>query len=179
MTVLSDGEIAWEVAYGDMKIDPYDESRLQPASYDVILDDEFYVLRRGIPREFDLDEGIPEKLLQYHQAESVVIPPGSFALASSLARFKLPDNVTLSVEPRSSAARNGLVTDGWGDPGWDGHITIELYNQTQHGMRVHAGSSYCQFVFERTGRKACSPYDGRYQGQSGVSRAIQDASRKT
>lgn len=192
MTVLSDVEIARAVHYGELGIDPYDETRLQPASYDVTLADEFIVFD---PVRF-VDESdpfnavtkptpvvdplggidqLPDDAWEVVEADSITVDPGGFALGTTVQNVDIPADMTVSVEPRSSAARFGLVTDGWVDPGFPGDITIEISNTGPFPMEVRAGESYTQLVFERTGEPAGIPYDqmetAKYVDQDGVTGA--------
>ena len=100
--------------------------------------------------------------------EQIVIPPHSFLLASTRERIRLPDDVTAFVEGRSSIGRIGLFIQnaGWVDPGFEGNLTLELYNANRLPIRLQTGRRICQLVFARMDCAAQAPYRGKYQGQS-------------
>jgi dCTP deaminase len=80
---------------------------------------------------------------------------------------RLPDNLTAFVEGRSSIGRIGLFIQnaGWVDPGFEGQITLELYNANSLPIRLQAGRRICQLVFCRMDQASDAPYRGKYQGQ--------------
>jgi len=79
----------------------------------------------------------------------------------------LPDNLTAFVEGRSSIGRMGLFIQnaGWVDPGFEGEITLELYNANQLPIRLRSGRRICQLVLAQMDQGAQYPYKGKYQGQ--------------
>jgi len=99
--------------------------------------------------------------------DSITIPPHSFLLATTLESVKLPDNLTAFVEGRSSIGRIGLFIQnaGWVDPGFEGQITLELYNANSLPIRLEAGRRICQLVFCKMDQVASVPYRGKYQNQ--------------
>lgn len=185
MTVLEDGSLLFEEQYGDLSIEPIDDDRIGPASYDVLLGDEFIRFRpkssmmtRPDKTIIDLDEGIsslPDWAYDKFKADSIVISPGEMVLGTTVEWFSMPDNLVGTVEPRSSAARNSLATDGFIDPGFEGRVTLELANVGRVPVKAHAGSSYAQIVFHETKWGSKRPYgsgeNNKYQGQSGVTGA--------
>jgi dCTP deaminase len=92
---------------------------------------------------------------------------------------KLPDDLTSFVEGRSSIGRMGLFIQnaGWVDPGFEGQITLELYNANSLPIRLEAGRRICQLVFCKMDQVAENPYRGKYQGQRGTtgSRVFKDS----
>ena len=82
----------------------------------------------------------------------------------------LPDNITAFVEGRSSLGRMGLFIQnaGWVDPGFQGEITLELYNANRCAIELKAGRRIGQLVFARMDNAALRPYNGKYQGQRGA-----------
>lgn len=107
--------------------------------------------------------------IQYREIEgpAITIPPHSFLLATTMESVKLPHNLTAFVEGRSSIGRIGLFIQnaGWVDPGFEGQITLELYNANSLPIRLEAGRRICQLVFCRMDQAADAPYQGKYQGQ--------------
>lgn len=162
--ILSDGDIRQRLAQGDLQIDPLDDEQVQPASVDLRLSDHFLKVDENRQEAIRLEgEVVYEDL---HQ-ERIVIPPHSFLLATSLERIRLPDDLTAFVEGRSSIGRIGLFIQnaGWVDPGFDGTLTLELYNANRLPIRLQAGRRICQLVFARMAQAAEQPYRGKYQGQ--------------
>lgn len=171
VSVLSDTDITFEILRDALVIEPFEPALVGPASYDVTLADEFVYVSDHAGPVVDLDAGLPEGAEWLTvEADSVIIPPNDMVLARTREWFALPNDMTASVEPRSTAARMGLVTDGWIDPGFEGTIMVEFSNTTRKPMKIRAGGSYCQFVFERTETPATVGYGDRtgskYQGQN-------------
>lgn len=112
-------------------------------------------------------EAAPEKV----NAPSCVIPPHGFALAHTVERFRMPPDVFAICLGKSTYARCGLIVNVTPlEPGWEGHVTLELVNPTPMPLRVHAGMGICQFLFARVERPTTTYADraGKYQGQTGI-----------
>lgn len=172
--ILSDRDIGQEVGYGDLEIEPYNGENLQPASYDLTLADEF--IEYDKPAEYtiiDLDEGIDE-YGQAVEADTYILDPGEFVLASTVERVSLPPHIAGEVKGRSSVGRLGVIphTAGFVDPGFEGEITLEFVNHGEYPVALEAGMRCCQLVFKETAQPAAKPYgeksDSKYQGQEGV-----------
>lgn len=200
MTVLPDHEIAHAVHYGDLDIDPYDESNLQPASYDITLGDEWEVPVQASPGNLPitLEEGIPDSARCVYQSDEFVLnsiqnpeAPGSeadsgpFVLGYIEETISVPDNMTAEVRGRSSIGRLGIVphTAGWGDPGFSGQLTLELYNLSPNPVQLESGTRIAQVIFKRMNSSASTPYgaknDQKYQGQTGVTESRIEEDTKT
>lgn len=103
-----------------------------------------------------------------------IIPPHGFVLARTVERFKMPDDVMAICVGKSTYARNGLIVNVTPlEPGWEGHVTLELSNTTDLPSVVYVGEGICQFVFFR-GERPSVTYatreggPGKYQGQVGI-----------
>ena len=146
-------------------VDPISESQIQPASIDLTLGNHFLKVDENAVDHITLDEE-----LQYLDlfTNEIVIPPLSFLLAVTRERVKLPNNLTAFVEGRSSIGRIGLFIQnaGWVDPGFDGTITLELFNANRLPIRLRSGRRICQIVFSQLDRTTDRPYQGKYQHQS-------------
>jgi dCTP deaminase len=107
--------------------------------------------------------------VQYEKStgESFVVPAHGFVLATTREYIRLPHTLTAFVEGRSSVGRLGLFIQnaGWVDPGFEGSITLELYNANHAPMRIEAGRRICQLVIAQADRPVERPYCGKYQGQ--------------
>jgi dCTP deaminase len=105
---------------------------------------------------------------------AVHIPPHGFVLARTVEYFKIPDDVFVICLGKSTYARNGLIVNVTPlEPGWEGHVTLELSNTTNLPSVVYVGEGIAQFVFFRGERPAVSYGDrnGKYQGQRNVTLA--------
>ena len=103
-----------------------------------------------------------------------IIPPNSFALASSLEYFKMPRNVTGLVTAKSSYARCGLGTPPTVlEAGWSGNLVLEFSNHTSNQIRLYANSGAAQILFFQGEQPEVSYADrnGKYQGQTGITLA--------
>ena len=165
--VLSDGEIIGLLEEGSLCIEPLEQEQIQPASVDIRLGNMFSIIE-------DLPTGVIdlENEIQYRTMETdrYVLLPGQFVLATTKEYIALPDNLTAFVEGRSSLGRMGLFIQnaGWVDPGFQGEITLELFNANRYAIELQAGHRLGQLVFARMGEDALHPYCGKYQGQKGA-----------
>lgn len=99
-------------------------------------------------------------------AESFVLWPKQFRLASTIERFNVPDDLTFKVEDKSSWARRGLsLFNTTAEPGWRGWLTLELVNHSWRPIRFVAGMPIAQIVFHKLDGPTAQPYAGRYQDQ--------------
>jgi dCTP deaminase len=138
--------------------------QIQPASVDLRLGKHFLKVDENDIPFIDLEH--PANYVAMEK-EEIILPPHSFILATTMEYIKLPDNLTAFVEGRSSIGRMGLFIQnaGWVDPGFEGEITLELYNANQLPIKLKAGRRICQLVFAQLDQHALYPYKGKYQGQ--------------
>ena len=162
--ILSDVTLKSMLNSGELVVDPLTEKQIQPASIDVRLSNHFLKVDENRLEVIRLDKEVSyEEITQ----SEIVIPPNSFLLATTREYICLPDDVTAFVEGRSSIGRIGLFIQnaGWVDPGFEGMITLELYNANRLPIRLQAGRRICQLVFARMDQTTPNPYRGKYQGQ--------------
>ena len=162
--ILSDKTIHQYLKEGRLVIEPLDEMQIQPGSIDFRLGNHYLKIAEHRTSSLDLiHKPEYEEIIQ----DEVVIPPHSFLLATTREYLKLPDDLTAFVEGRSSIGRLGLFiqNSGWVDPGFEGEITIELYNANILPIKLISGVRICQLVFAKLDQKADNPYRGKYQGQ--------------
>ena len=175
--VLSDRTIRRLIAESRIGIDPYEPDLMQPSSLDVRVDRYFRVFRNSRYPYIDVkveQEGLTE-LLEVEGAEAFVLHPGEFVLGSTLERVTLPDDLVARLEGKSSLGRLGLLihsTAGFIDPGWDGHVTLELSNVANLPITIYAGMKIGQLSFVQLSEPAERPYGSagigsKYQGQRG------------
>ncbi len=175
--IVSDKSLKVLMDAGQLCISPMEEHQIQPASVDIRIGDSFCEMQTtqsGDPIEMN-------SKVEYNMIHTnrYVIGPGEFVLATTMEYFKLPDNLTAFVEGRSSIGRLGLFIQnaGWVDPGFEGEITLELFNASVNSIVLETGRRVGQMVFAQLDRDAENPYRGKYQGQRGAvgSRIDQDS----
>jgi dCTP deaminase len=99
-------------------------------------------------------------------AQSITLRPGAFALASTIERFEIPNDVAAFVLDKSSWARKGLsLFNTVLEPGWRGYLTLELSNQSGREITISDGSPIAQIMFQQLLEATELPYTGKYQGQ--------------
>ncbi len=162
--ILSDKTLREFLDKKKLIIEPLDEIQLQPASIDLRLGTHY--LKVAEQRSAMLDLVTKPEYEEIIQKE-VIIPAHAFLLATTREYVKLPDDLTAFVEGRSSIGRLGLFiqNSGWVDPGFEGEITIELYNANSLPIKLKSGMRICQLVFAQLDQNALNPYRGKYQGQ--------------
>ncbi len=162
--ILSDTTLKKMLQSGELLVEPITPEQIQPASIDLRLSDHFLKVNENTLEVIRLDSEMQYEEL--HQNE-IVIPPHSFLLATTREYIRLPNDLTAFVEGRSSIGRIGLFIQnaGWVDPGFEGTITLELYNANRLPIRLQEGRRICQLVFARMDQVADRPYQGKYQYQ--------------
>lgn len=162
--ILSDKTLRQLIDSGELGVSPINEESIQPASIDCRLGDDFLVVEDRQMQIIDLSSEIIYRKIQ---GPTITIPPHSFLLATTMEFIKLPNDLTAFVEGRSSIGRMGLFIQnaGWVDPGFEGQITLELYNANSLPIRLESGRRICQLVFCSMDQAANAPYHGKYQGQ--------------
>ncbi|MCB0379349.1 MAG: dCTP deaminase [Bdellovibrionales bacterium] len=163
--ILSDGGLKKLIDEGQLVVDPLTPESIQPASIDCRLGDHFLVVEQHDMKTISMSQEIKYREVV---ADRIVIAPHSFLLATTMEYIKLPNNMVSFVEGRSSIGRMGLFIQnaGWVDPGFEGRITLELYNANSLPIELEAGRRICQLVFGLMDDEALSPYQGKYQGQT-------------
>lgn len=177
VTLLSDRDIRAELDSGRIALDPYDPSLIQPASVDVCLDRYFRLFDNHKYPVIDpsLDQPELTRFVEAAPGEPFVLHPGEFVLASTHELVTLPDDVAARLEGKSSLGRLGLLTHstaGFIDPGFSGHVTLELSNVATLPITLWPGMKIGQLCFFRLSSAALNPYGSqatgnRYQGQQG------------
>ena len=175
--LLSDGDLRKEIDAGRLVLDPWDEAMLQPSSIDVRLDRYFRVFDNSRYTHIDPMQQQDEltSLVQPDGEEPFVLHPGEFVLGSTYESVSLPDDLAGRLEGKSSLGRLGLLTHstaGFIDPGFGGHITLELSNVANLPIKLWPGMKIGQLCIFRLSSPAEHPYGSavygsRYQGQRG------------
>lgn len=161
--ILTGKTILEKLENRQLNIEPIAKSQVQPASVDLRLGTHFLMVNEHITPLILLDK--PTEYREVNQ-DVIIIPPHSFILGTTLEYINLPNNITAFVEGRSSIGRLGLFIQnaGWVDPGFQGHITLELYNANSVPIQLKAGRRICQLVLASLDKEA-TPYLGKYCGQ--------------
>lgn len=175
--VLSDKTISRFLNEGRIGIDPYEDDLLQPSSVDVRVDRYFRVFRNARYPYINVKEPMDDltELVEVDGDEAFILHPGEFVLGSTLERITLPNDLVARLEGKSSLGRLGLLihsTAGFIDPGWDGHVTLELSNVANLPITIFYGMKIGQLSFVQLSEPAENPYGAagigsKYQGQSG------------
>lgn len=175
--LLSDRDIRAEIQSGRVGLDPFEESMIQPSSVDVRLDRFFRVFENH--RYPFIDPAVEQPDLTREVStdgdEPFILHPGEFVLASTFEVITLPDDIAGRLEGKSSLGRLGLLTHstaGFIDPGFSGHITLELSNVANLPVTLHPGMKIGQLCLFQLSSPAEHPYGSakygsRYQGQRG------------
>ena len=175
--VLSDGAIRRLIEAGSIGIDPYEPALLQPSSLDVRVDRLFRVFRNSRHPYIDVKQAQEDltELVEVEGDEPFILHPGEFVLGSTLERVTLPNDLVARLEGKSSLGRLGLLihsTAGFIDPGWDGHVTLELSNVANLPITIYPEMKIGQLSFVQMSEAAEKPYGSgglgsKYQGQRG------------
>jgi dCTP deaminase len=175
--LLSDRDIRREVEAGRVDVDPFDAQMVQPSSIDVRLDRMFRVFENHKYPFIDPSVEQPELTREVHSQgdEPFILHPGEFVLASTYEVITLPDDIAGRLEGKSSLGRLGLLrhsTAGFIDPGFSGHVTLELSNVATLPIKLWPGMKIGQLCLFRLESAAEHPYGSqvygsRYQGQRG------------
>lgn len=144
---------------------------LSSYGYDVRIADEYKIftnLNSTIvdPKNFD-----PKSFFDF-KGEVCIIPPNSFALGRTVEYFKIPRKVMTICVGKSTYARCGIITNVTPlEPGWEGHVTLEISNTTPLPARIYSGEGIAQILFFESDEECLISYadkKGKYQSQLGV-----------
>jgi dCTP deaminase len=175
--ILSDRSIREALETGRLAIDPFDPQNIQPSSVDLRLDRYFRVFRNHTQRVIDVKENQEDltELVEIADNNPFILHPGEFVLGSTAERVSLGNDLVARIEGKSSLGRLGLLihsTAGFIDPGFDGHITLELSNVANLPITLYADMRIGQVSFLNMTTPADNPYGSsavgsKYQGQRG------------
>ena len=179
MSVQSDKWII-KMSKRNSMISPFQDSQIRDNKisygvssygYDARVSDEFKIftnVNSGIvdPKVFKKESFVTKK------GKECIIPPNSFALASTIEYFKIPENVLVICLGKSTYARCGIIVNVTPlEPGWEGHVTLEFSNTTPLPAKIYANEGVAQFVFIKGNEKPLVSYakrKGKYMKQKGV-----------
>ncbi|MCC9197032.1 dCTP deaminase [Arthrobacter sp. zg-Y820] len=180
--LISDRDIRTEIADKRIVLDPYEPGMVQPSSVDVRIDRFFRLFDNHKYAHIDpsLDQPDLTRLVEVDPDEPFILHPGEFVLGSTYETVTLPDDIAARLEGKSSLGRLGLLTHstaGFIDPGFSGHVTLELSNMATLPIKLWPGSKIGQLCFFRLTSPAefaygSGQYGNRYQGQRGPTASL-------
>ena len=175
--ILSDRSLREQIAAGRIVIEPFDQRCIQPSSIDVKIGNLFRVFRNHTSAVIDVKEDMEDltELIAIPEDGVFMLHPGEFVLGSTFERVAVPTDLVARIEGKSSLGRLGLIihsTAGFIDPGFDGHITLELTNIATLPITLYPGMKIGQISFVQMTTPADQPYGSgargsKYQGQRG------------
>lgn len=162
--ILGDEEIIEEMVARDL-VEGASCKQINPASINLRLGRTFLIPKRK-EECIHLGDEVEYERFELANEDEFVLNPGQFALATTEEEVNLPGNIAAFVQGRSSIGRIGLTTQnaGFVDPGFHGHITLELVNENPNPIALRCGYPVVQLVFFET-YSVSHPYDGKYNGQ--------------
>ena len=158
--ILSDRDIIERQSFNPAFIRPFNFEQVQPASYDLTLDNELII-----------------NDLKYKDIELYILRPGTFVLGSTVEKVTIPVDLLGRVDGKSTLARKGVMihfTAGYIDPGFCGNITLEIINLGHEAVELEYGMSIAQISYDIMYSIPMLSYgkrDNHYQNQSGVTPA--------
>lgn len=175
--LLSDRDIREALSSGRVRLDPLDEGMIQPSSIDVRLDRYFRLFDNHRYEVIDpaVEQAELTRFIEVPRGEAFILHPGEFVLGATFERVGLPEDIAARLEGKSSLGRLGLLTHstaGFVDPGFTGHVTLELSNMATLPIKLWPGMKIGQLCFFRLSSAAEHPYGSagtgsHYQGQRG------------
>ena len=175
--LLSDRDLVAEVKAGQLRLEPFEPALVQPSSIDVRLDRWFRTFNNHLYTHIDpsIEQDELTTAVEVDDGQPFVLHPGEFVLASTLEVISLGDELAARIEGKSSLGRLSLLTHstaGFIDPGFSGHVTLELSNVATLPIKLWPGMKIGQLCVFRLSSPAEHPYGSaiygsRYQGQRG------------
>ena len=174
--MLPDHELTAAIKDGLLGVDPFEPELIQPSSIDVRLDRRFRVFNNQSHTHIDPSKQQDDLTTLIEVKDGpFVLHPGEFVLASTLEVITLPADLAARLEGKSSLGRLGLLTHstaGFIDPGFSGHVTLELSNVANLPITLWPGMKIGQLCVFRLTSPAEHPYGAganfsRYQDQRG------------
>jgi dCTP deaminase len=175
--ILSDRSLREAIAAGRLVVEPLDDDAIQPSSIDVRLDNRFRVFYTARHPYIDVKAPMEDltELVEVKPDDAFILHPGEFVLGSTLEQVGIPPDLAARLEGKSSLGRLGLMTHstaGFLDPGFSGHVTLELSNVANLPITLYPGMRIGQIAVFQLTTAAERPYGSRgvgskYQGQRG------------
>lgn len=194
--ILPDTKIKEYIKSGRIVVEPFDEKLVGPASLDVRLGFKFRIFRPERTEIIDIrsyreslisGEDRPDRVVRHYTYSELVelkspdtyfvIHPGEFVLASIYEYVKLPKDIAAVLHGRSSFARLGLLlhtSAGWVDPGYAGHLTLEIYNVNSVPIKLYPLTPIANLIFISVEgvEKSYGERGGKYYNEEGASPSL-------
>jgi dCTP deaminase len=168
--ILSDFDLTWYLKSGRLVIVPYDEEIVRENGIDLRIGGEIAKLK-SLNKVFDTRNVTEEQVSEFYEvlkSDEFVIYPNERVLLTTLEYIKLPNDIMGFVELRSSFARLGLtIPPTIIDAGFEGNVTLEVHGST-FPIKLYKGQRFAHVIFSKTLNPVLRPYQGKYQGQRGV-----------
>ena len=167
MSVIAQSELERLLKEGVIKVEPFSMDQVGPGSIDLHLANEFTVFKK-VREVLHINDETDYRTISdtIRVNDFFVLMPGEAALARTVERITLPDDICGRLEGRSRFSRLGLlvhITASFMHPGISNHQVLEMYNASPFPLAVHPGTRICQFVFEKT--IGHGHYHGRFADQ--------------
>lgn len=165
--ILSDRDIKKAIKNRHLIFKPkLKPDQIGPASVDLKLGSVFKVFNTEKESLLDIRKGLPKnftKTYKMKKGERFILHPHSFILASTLEYMKIPDDLVIRLEGKSSLARMGIMvhTAGFFDPGFEGTATLEISNQSNLAVALYPEMYICQIAVHQMTSAADVPYHKR------------------
>ncbi len=176
--ILSDKSIKEKIKSGEISIEPFDISHLQPASYDLHLGNTFMMFIEDSNSIIDVKQPVSELMqkVELNEGDPFIIQPGQFVLAKIAQVTGVDSKHVGRLEGKSSLARLGLIihaTAGFLDPGNKLNLTLEMVNLSPLPIKLYVGMKIAQIAFEEIDQMVEKPYgssglNSKYFGNSDV-----------
>lgn len=169
-------------------ISPFDESKVQPASYDLALDRKLLIPKTHY-KPIDLRYDVPSDYMTSFDMDpygGYSLQPGSVVLGNTIEVLECPNDIAIRVEGKSSLARLFLlphVAAGWIDPGFKGQVTLEIVNLGPWVINLYPGMPIAQLNMTKMSVPVEKPYGSsdlgsHYQGQMGPTTSVGGRAKK-
>ncbi len=179
MSIMPDRWIR-EMAVNHQMIDPFEDRQRREGmisygvssyGYDARVSREFRIFTNIDTAIVDPKNFSPNSFVE-RETDVCIIPPNSFALASTVEYFRIPRDVMVICLGKSTYARCGIIVNVTPlEPEWEGHVTLEFSNTTPLPAKIYANEGACQFLFLKADEPCEVSYAdraGKYMGQRGV-----------
>jgi dCTP deaminase len=169
-----------EMSLEQQMISPFEEKQVRNGvisygvssyGYDARLAPEFKIFTNVFSSIVDPKKLDPQSMLEFN-GDECIIPPNSFVLSRTHEYFKIPKDVLVICLGKSTYARCGLIVNVTPlEPGWEGHVTLEISNTTPLPAKIYANEGIAQFLFFQGDTPCETSYadrNGKYMRQTGV-----------
>ncbi len=172
--ILSDRDIVKYIESKHIKVDPFDENKIQPASLDIHLDNKFRIFDTLKIPFIDLKKEYHITNLIHIEDDPLLLHPGDFVLGSTFEHISISNHLVARIEGKSSLGRLGLLvhsTAGFIDPGWSGPLTLELRNISNLPITLYYKMPVAQIAFMLLSSPSQNSYgsdklNNKYQNQA-------------